>query len=123
MVSRVAFLCNKELDPVMNIADEIAMVTFTNDAAINMKKRLKQMFINYFVLTGSEKYLKYVEDIDRSQISTIHKFAIGILRGESLYTGLGTNFRTSSNEYKRGKAYDIFLGEFLEKWKRKTLIS
>lgn len=41
MVSRVAFLCNKELDPVMNIADEIAMVTFTNDAAINMKKRLK----------------------------------------------------------------------------------
>lgn len=120
MVSRVAFLCNKELDPVMNIADEIAMVTFTNDAAINMKKRLKQMFINYFVLTGSEKYLKYVEDIDRSQISTIHKFAIGILRGESLYTGLGTNFRISSNEYKRGKAYDIFLGEFLEEMEEKN---
>ena len=120
MVSRVAFLCNKELDPVMNIADEIAMVTFTNDAAINMKKRLKQMFINYFVLTGSEKYLKYVEDIDRAQISTIHKFAIGILRGESLYTGLGTNFRISSNEYKRGKAYDIFLGEFLEEMEEKN---
>lgn len=81
------------------------------------------MFINYFVLTGSEKYLKYVEDIDRSQISTIHKFAIGILRGESLYTGLGTNFRISSNEYKRGKAYDIFLGEFLEEMEEKTLIS
>lgn len=114
MVSRVAYLCNKEIDPVMNIADEIAMVTFTNDAAINMKKRLKQMFVNYFVLTGSEKFLKYVEDVDRAYISTIHKFAIGIMRGESLYTGLGTNFRISSNEYKRGKAYDIFLSEFLE---------
>ena len=114
MVSRVAYLCNKELDSVMNIADEIAMVTFTNDAAINMKKRLKQMFVNYFVLTGREKYLKFVEDVDRAYISTIHKFAIGIMRGESLYTGLGTNFRISSNEYKRGKAYDIFLGEFLE---------
>ena len=114
MVSRVAYLCNKETDPVMNIADEIAMVTFTNDAAINMKKRLKQMFVNYFVLTSRENYLKYVEDVDRAHISTIHKFAIGIMRGESLYSGLGTNFRIASNEYKRGKAYDIFLGEFLE---------
>lgn len=115
MVSRVAFLCNKQDEPVMNIADEVAMVTFTNDAAINMKKRLKQMFVNYFVLTGDERYLKYVEDIDRANISTIHKFAINILRGESLYTGLGTNFRISSNEYERGKAYDLFLSEFLEK--------
>lgn len=114
MVSRIAYLCNKEVDAVSNIADEIAMVTFTNDAAINMKKRLKQMFVNYFVLTGREKYLKFVEDIDRSNISTIHKFAIGILRGESLYTGLGTNFRITENEHKRGKTYDLFLGEFLE---------
>lgn len=114
MVSRVAYLCNKESESVSNIAGEIAMVTFTNDAAINMKKRLKQMFINYFVLTGKERYLKYVEDIDRSNISTIHKFAINILRGESIRTGLGTNFRISFNEYNRGRAYDIFLGEFLE---------
>ena len=115
MVSRIAYLCNKQDEPVMNIADEVAMVTFTNDAAINMKKRLKQMFVNYFILTGYERYLKYVEDIDRANISTIHKFAINILRGESLYTGLGTNFRISSNEYERGKAYDLFLNEYLEK--------
>lgn len=115
MVSRIAFLCNKQDEPVMNIADEVAMVTFTNDAAINMKKRLKQMFINYFVLTGYERYLKHIEDIDRANISTIHKFAINILRGESLYTGLGTNFRIFSNEYERGKAYDLFLDKYLEK--------
>lgn len=114
MVSRIAYLCNKEKNAVSNIADEIAMVTFTNDAAINMKKRLKQLFINYFVLTGKDKYLKLVEDVDRASISTIHKFAIGIMRSKSLYTGLGTNFRISENEYKRGKAYDLFLGEFLE---------
>ena len=113
MVSRIAFLCNKKIDAITNIADELAMVTFTNDAAINMKKRLKQMFINYFVLTGKDHYLKFVEDVDRSNISTIHKFAINILRGESLHTGLGINFRILSNEYKRAKAYDIFLDEFL----------
>lgn len=114
MVSRVAFLCNKEKNPVTNIAEEIAMVTFTNDAAINMKKRLKQMFVNYFILTGKEKYLRFIEDVDRANISTIHSFAIGIMREESLYTGLGTNFRISENEYKRGKAYDVYLSAFLE---------
>ena len=47
MVSRVAFLCNKRRGNITSIEDELAMVTFTNDAAINMKVRLKQMFVNY----------------------------------------------------------------------------
>ena len=47
MVSRVAFLCNKRKNSITSIEDELAMVTFTNDAAINMKVRLKQMFVNY----------------------------------------------------------------------------
>jgi len=115
MVSRVAFLCNKEISPVANIADEIAMVTFTNDAAVNMKKRLKQMFVNYFILTGSEKYLKYVEDVDRANISTIHKFALAILREQPLYTGMGINFRISSNEHEREQIYDTYLDSYLDR--------
>lgn len=43
MVSRVAYLCNKRRNNISCIEDELAMVTFTNDAAINMKKRLKQI--------------------------------------------------------------------------------
>lgn len=113
MVSRIAYLCNKKNNAVANIADEVAMVTFTNDAANNMKVRLKQMFINYFVLTGNARYLKFIEDVDRSHISTIHSFALDILRGEVLYLGLGTNFRISSGEYLRGKLYDVHLSEFL----------
>lgn len=113
MVSRIVFLCNKKLGAVTNIADEIAMVTFTNDAANNMKVRLKQMFVNYFILTSKPKYLKFVEDTDRAHISTIHSFTLDILRNEVLYTGLGTNFRISSNEYLRGKIYDEFLSDFL----------
>ncbi len=113
MVSRIAFLCNKKLGAVSNIADEIAMITFTNDAANNMKVRLKQMFVNYFILTSKPKYLKFVEDTDRAHISTIHSFTLDILRNEVLYTGLGTNFRISSNEYLRGKIYDELLSDFL----------
>lgn len=113
MVSRVAYLCNKKVGAISNIADEVAMVTFTNDAADNMKVRLKQMFVNYFVLTRNPLYLKFVEDTDRAHISTIHSFALSILRNEVLYTGLGTNFRISSNEYVRGKFYDELLSSFL----------
>ena len=113
MVSRIAYLCNKKIGAVSNIADEIAMVTFTNDAANNMKVRLKQMFVNYFILTSNPKYLKFVEDTDRAHISTIHSFTLDILRNEVLYTGLGTNFRIASNEYLRGKIYDQYLSDFL----------
>ncbi len=113
MVSRIAYLCNKKIDAVTNLADELAMVTFTNDAADNMKKRLKQMFVNYFILTGNARYLKYIEDIDRAHISTIHSFAMDILRSEVLYSGLGVNFRIASNEYLRGKIYDSYLSTFL----------
>lgn len=114
MVSRVAFLCNKKKRNITSIEDELAMVTFTNDAAINMKVRLKQLFVNYYILTSNECYLQYVEGVDRANISTIHKFALQLLRGASFYTGLGTNFRISSDEYNRGKIYDIYLSEFLK---------
>ena len=113
MVSRVAFLCNKNEHAVSNIAEEIGMVTFTNDAASNMKMRLKKMFTNYYVLTGDPKYLKFLEDTDRAHISTIHSFALSILREQSLYTGLGTNFRITTNEYLRNQIYDAKFSEFL----------
>ena len=120
MVSRVAYLCNKRLGAISNIAEEIAMVTFTNDAADNMKSRLKQMFVNYFVLTGNSLYLKYIEDIERAYISTIHSFALEILRKEVLYTGLGTNFRISSNQQLRDKIYDELLSDFLAEMEDKN---
>lgn len=113
MVSRVAFLCNKSNHSVSNIAEEIGMVTFTNDASLNMKVRLKQMFTNYFILTSDPKFLKFLEDTDRAHISTIHSFALCLLREESLYTGLGTRFKITSNEYLRSQIYVARFSAFL----------
>ena len=115
MVSRVAFLCSKKTAAVTNLAEEIAMVTFTNDAANNMKARLKQMFVHSFVLTKQPRFLRLVEEVDHAHISTIHRFALDILRGEALYTGLGTNFRIASDAHLRGKIYDDCLNDFLAK--------
>ena len=97
MVSRIAFLCNKVKDHVEDLVNDIAMITFTNDAADNMKKRLKQLFLNYFTLTTNPKYLRYIEDLSQIQISTIHKFAISIMRKDCLMLGMG-NIRLSGEK-------------------------
>lgn len=113
MVSRIAFLCNKYENPTENLIDDIAMITFTNDAADNMKNRLKQMFINYFVLTSNPKFLKYIENIDFMRISTIHKFAREIIKGASMQMGLGDNFAITSGDYIKEQIYEKYLNDFI----------
>ena len=115
MVSRIAFLCNKYENPTANLIDDVAMVTFTNDAADNMKNRLKQMFINYFVLTSNPKFLKYIEDTDFMRISTIHKFAREIIKEASMQMGLGDNFAITSGDYVKEQIYERYLNDFIAK--------
>mgnify|MGYP000597463679 CR=1 FL=1 len=52
-----------------------------------MNRRLKRMFMNYFVLTSNEKYMHLIEDMSQIQIATIHKFAISLLRKECMRIG------------------------------------
>ncbi len=115
MVSRVSYLCNRYENPIVNVIDDIAMVTFTNDAADNMKKRLKQLFINYFVLTGNPKYLSLIEDTDLMRISTIHKFARELIKESSLQMGLGDNFAITSGDFAKEKIYEKYLNTFIAK--------
>ena len=115
MVSRIAYLCNKYVDPTVNLVDDVAMVTFTNDAADNMKNRLKQLFINYFVLTSNPKFLKYIEDTDFMRISTIHKFAREIIKEASMQMGLGDNFAITSGDFAKEQIYEKYLNAFIAK--------
>ncbi len=115
MVSRIAFLCNKYENPTVNLIGDIAMVTFTNDAAENMKNRLKQMFINYYVLTSNPKFLKYIEDTDFMRVSTIHKFAHEIIKEASMQMGLGDNFAITSGDYAKEQIYEKYLNDFIAK--------
>ena len=115
MVSRVAFLCNRTADAVVDIVNDIAMITFTKDAAENMNSRLKRMFMNYFVLTSNEKYMHLIEDMSQIQISTIHKFAITLLHKECIRMGLGYDSQITSETYDRRKLYHSYLNSYLSK--------
>lgn len=113
MVSRIAFLCNKRQPAINSLVSEIAMVTFTNEAADNMKVRLKQYFMNCFILTRKKQVLHQLESVDLMQISTIHKFAKTILQNTSMSYGLGYDFTISSGDYAKEQIYGKYLNAFL----------
>lgn len=113
MVSRVAYLCNRTADAVVDIVSDIAMITFTKDAAENMNSRLKRMFMNYFILTSNEKYMHLIEDMSQIQISTIHKFAISLLHKECMRMGIGFDSQISSETYDRRQLYHSKLDTYL----------
>ena len=113
MVFRIAYLCLSRSHFVNNLVDEIAMVTFTNEAADNMKVRLKRYFMNCYILTKNKKVLHEIEAVDLMQISTIHKFAKAVLQSTAMEYGLGAEFAISSSEYAKEQVYEKYLNDFL----------
>ena len=115
MVSRIAYLCHPSTNSgIYDAANEIAMLTFTADAASNMKSRLKKFFVNSFVLTGNVKFLESVNSIEKMRISTIHSFAKEIIQNTSSAVGIGSNFSTITGTYEKQKIFDRLFTEFLE---------
>lgn len=113
MVSRIAYLCNTRQMAISNLVDDIAMVTFTNDAADNMKARLKSYFMSYYLLTKKKRFLHDIEAVDLMQISTIHKFAKSIIQASSIEYGLGHDFSISSGTFIKEQIYEKYLNEYL----------
>lgn len=116
MVSRIAFLCDRASNSdVLDPAEEIAMLTFTRDAAANMKSRLKQLFLNYFLLTGKTKYLEMVTSAEKMRISTIHSFAKDIISNTAAAIGAGADVSVVSGKYDKQRIFDRFFNEYLAK--------
>ncbi len=116
MVSRIAYLCHPSTNSrVFDVAEEIAMLTFTADAATNMKSRLKKFFINSFVLTGNVRFLEMVNGIEKMRISTIHSFAKEIIQNTSSAVGIGSTFSTISGSYEKQKIFDRYFTAFLQR--------
>lgn len=121
MVSRIAFLCSQaSCSGVFDPSSDIAMLTFTVDAALNMKSRLKQLFINYFILTNNVHYLDMVTSIEKMRISTIHSFAKEIISATSITLGVGTDFTTVTGKYDKQKIFDRLFTSYLEEENEKS---
>ncbi len=116
MISRISYICHQSSGAnILDVKNEIAMLTFTNEAATNMKTRLKQAFMNYFVLTRGKKYLEMIAGIENMSISTIHSFSNSIIKDTSLPLGIGIDFSTVSGNYQKQKIFDMYFNEYLQK--------
>lgn len=116
MISRISFICHQASNAnVLDVKNEIAMLTFTTEAATNMKSRLKQAFMNYFVLTKDKKYLEMIAGIENMRISTIHSFSNLVIKDTSLPLGIGVDFATISGDYQKQKILDKYFNEYLRK--------
>lgn len=113
MISRISYICHMQKCSLREMINRIVMITFTNDAAENMEKKIKEYFYNYYLLTNNAECLAFISQIDKMQISTIHAYAkkmIGLLGGE---LGYGYEVSITSGEYKRKKIVSEMVDRYL----------
>ena len=113
MVSRIAYLYHVDNVGINKLSEGVVMLTFTNEAADNMRKRIKKHFMNYYALTNKSAYLEVIADIENMQISTIHKFANRIIQDTTLSLGLGHRFSITDSDFGRRQVYLECLGDFI----------
>lgn len=84
MIDRIMFLLHTadDIDP-----SEIVMITFTNEAAEQMRNRLQSELLSRYRLTQNRRYLALLEKQSQMVISTIHSFAYRLIRNYGLIVG------------------------------------
>lgn len=113
MVSRVGFLTIGPDACLKNLATDLAMMTFTNEAADTMRNRLTELFMNYYRITRQPAYLHRIQELMDARITTIHRFCLSLLRANSLESGLGVDFSISSDPNLRNQIYRKYFDEYM----------
>lgn len=114
MISRIVFLCYKEAIYARGLLQRIVMITFTNEATENMKRRLKKCFLEYYLLTDNPGFLDMVGHVDGMKISTIDSYARGVIEAVCSSLGLGHEIRITSGVMPRREAMEGLLEQFVE---------
>lgn len=73
-------------------ADKIVVVTFTNDAAAQMKQRLSKALTEELEQSGSDWIAEQLALIPAAKISTIHSFCFDLIRENSGLAGVDPGF-------------------------------
>ncbi|CEP66711.1 Nuclease-related domain, NERD [Moorella glycerini] len=118
MITRITYLCYVHNYSPAALRNAITMITFTNEAADNMKKRLKQCFQNYYMLTKNYDFLCLLEQVDKMQISTIHSYAKSIIKQLGSALGYGKDLTIVSGSYDRVEVLEKELEKYLEEKSR-----
>jgi superfamily I DNA/RNA helicase len=108
IVSRILYLLNIG---AINSPAEVAMITFTNEAATNMENALTKELLKGYKLTGNERYHRFLQEIKKMKIATIPSFGKDILGQFGHYIGLGNSLKVSTLKIQREKIIEQYLDE------------
>ena len=123
MISRITFLIYKHRYSAKEISEKIVLITFTNEAANNMKERLKLYFMNYYLLTARKEAYLFVESINKMQISTIHSLVKKIINKFGTEVGLGLNPKITQGIVQQRKIVNKHIDEYMnDKFKGKDIV-
>lgn len=111
MVQRIMFLL--AMNPDLELKD-IAMITFTREAAQEMRHRLKKQLITRYRATRNVTYLKHCEDLKDMPISTIHSFSKNLLSELGFVLGFGRNVAIKSFTQIRREILEQSIDEYLK---------
>ncbi|WP_410503352.1 UvrD-helicase domain-containing protein (plasmid) [Exiguobacterium acetylicum] len=111
LIARIMYLLDMG---VIDGLDQIAMITFTNEAANNMEEALAERLVERLKLTGDPKYMKHINDLRRMDILTIPSFAKKILTSFGQHLGLGGGFRVSQMTMERRRMVKRTFDEVLQ---------
>ena len=119
MVQRIAYLIAANNLIPEEVLSRFILITFTNDAADNMKDRLRQYYSNCYALTANPFYLRIVQIIDSMMISTIHAFSKKIIDLNCDAVGYGSSVSITSNRNTQWKkCVDIALENYIQNQER-----
>ena len=105
----------KHIDPNMTF-EKTAMITFTREAAQQLKNRLEKKLIQYYDLTGDSKYLIWINEVNQLKAGTIHSFAQDILRSEGLSIGWLKNVSVRSYKKKKKQLIEEAIDAFAQQY-------
>jgi DNA helicase-2/ATP-dependent DNA helicase PcrA len=93
---------------------EMAMITFTREASHRMFQKLSEAFYLRFEATRALKYLQYIEELPKMQISTIHSFAHTLVKDLGAIEGFGSNVRIKSFKMERKQIIEEQINHWME---------
>ncbi|MCR8743909.1 UvrD-helicase domain-containing protein [Romboutsia lituseburensis] len=109
MINRILFL--KHINKYFKL-NEVVLITFTNEATIQMRERLIKRIEDYYNLTKNNMYLKWLDEVANMRIQTIHSFARDVLERHGEHLGFYDNFKITTFKYKRYRLIEKYIEEF-----------
>ncbi|MZP30186.1 UvrD-helicase domain-containing protein [Heliobacterium undosum] len=109
MVNRVLFLKHQQSDLMLS---QVAMITFTNEAAVEMRQRLIDRLHKYYKITGQRRYLEWMQEVRFLKVSTIHAFAKTFLEVEGRTLGFSSNIQIGSFIYDKRRIIEEGIDSF-----------